>query len=159
MLTVIETVREKFTCRDCEAISQAPAPFHTTPRGFIGPHLLATIVFDKFGMHSPLNVSGYTMRRVTGAANIRRNIWPRMAAFYRATATMASSRSLWPRQRRFRSPLPFAIPIRVGNSLRWPISRRMPAITSAKASRSRRSHWRPSNVMTRCSKSNAGSTA
>ncbi len=52
---VIETVREKFTCRDCEAISQTPAPFHATPRGFIGPHLLATIVFDKFGMHSPLN--------------------------------------------------------------------------------------------------------
>lgn len=25
---VIETVREKFTCRDCEAISQPPAPFH-----------------------------------------------------------------------------------------------------------------------------------
>lgn len=52
---VIETVREKFTCRDCEAISQTPAPFHATPRGFIGPHLLATILFDKFGMHSPLN--------------------------------------------------------------------------------------------------------
>lgn len=52
---VSETVREKFTCRDCEAISQAPAPFHATPRGFIGPHLLATIVLDKFGMHSPLN--------------------------------------------------------------------------------------------------------
>jgi transposase len=33
---VIETVREKFTCRDCEAISQSPAPFHATPRGFIG---------------------------------------------------------------------------------------------------------------------------
>lgn len=52
---VIETVLEKFTCRDCEAISQPPAPFHATPRGFIGPHLLATILFDKFGMHSPLN--------------------------------------------------------------------------------------------------------
>ena len=52
---VIETVREKFSCRDCEAISQAPAPFHTTPRGFIGPNLLATIVFDKFGQHIPLN--------------------------------------------------------------------------------------------------------
>ncbi|MGY4265331.1 transposase [Bradyrhizobium sp. USDA 4519] len=43
---VIETVREKFTCRDCETISQAPAPFHATPRGFIGPQLLATILFD-----------------------------------------------------------------------------------------------------------------
>jgi transposase len=52
---VIETVREKFTCRDCEVISQSPAPFHATPRGFLGPHLLATIVFDKFGQHIPLN--------------------------------------------------------------------------------------------------------
>jgi transposase len=25
---VIQHVREKFTCRDCEKISQAPAPFH-----------------------------------------------------------------------------------------------------------------------------------
>ena len=35
--------------------SQTPAPFHATPRGFIGPQLLATILFDKFGMHIPLN--------------------------------------------------------------------------------------------------------
>ena len=52
---LIETVREKFTCRDCQAITQPPAPFHATPRGFIGPQLLATILFDKFGMHLPLN--------------------------------------------------------------------------------------------------------
>lgn len=52
---VIETVREKFTCGDCEKISQPPAPFHATSRGFIGPQLLATILFDKFGMHIPLN--------------------------------------------------------------------------------------------------------
>lgn len=51
---LVETVREKFTCRDCGKISQPPAPFHVTPRGFIGPQLLATILFDKFGMHSPL---------------------------------------------------------------------------------------------------------
>ena len=31
---VIETVREKFTCRDCEKVSQAPAPFHVIPRGW-----------------------------------------------------------------------------------------------------------------------------
>lgn len=60
---VIETVREKFTCRDCEAISQTPAPFHATPRGFIGPHLLATILFDKFGMHSPLNRQSARFKR------------------------------------------------------------------------------------------------
>ena len=34
---VIQHVREKFTCRDCESISQAPAPFHVTPRGWAGP--------------------------------------------------------------------------------------------------------------------------
>ena len=52
---VIQTVREKFTCRDCEKISQPPAPFHPTPRGWAGPHLLATILFEKFGQHQPLN--------------------------------------------------------------------------------------------------------
>lgn len=52
---VIETVREKFTCRDCEGITQPPAPFHATPRGFIGPSLLATILVDKFGQHLPLH--------------------------------------------------------------------------------------------------------
>jgi transposase len=52
---VIETVREKFTCRDCEKITQAPAPFHVVPRGWAGPSLLAMIMFEKFGQHQPLN--------------------------------------------------------------------------------------------------------
>ena len=52
---VIQTVREKFTCRDCERITQPPAPFHPTPRGWAGPNLLATILFEKFGQHQPLN--------------------------------------------------------------------------------------------------------
>jgi hypothetical protein len=33
---VIQHVREKFTCRDCEKISQAPAPFHVIARGWAG---------------------------------------------------------------------------------------------------------------------------
>ena len=52
---VIQTVREKFSCRDCEKISQPPAPFHATPRGWAGPNLLATILFEKYGAHQPLN--------------------------------------------------------------------------------------------------------
>lgn len=52
---VIETVREKFSCRDCEKVSQAPAPFHVIPRGWAGPSLLAMIVFEKFSQHQPLN--------------------------------------------------------------------------------------------------------
>ncbi len=52
---VIQTVRERFSCRDCETITQPPSPFHVTPRGFAGPSLLATILFEKFGQHQPLN--------------------------------------------------------------------------------------------------------
>ena len=52
---VVETVREKFSCRDCEKISQAPAPFHVIPRGWAGPSLLAMVLYEKFGQHQPLN--------------------------------------------------------------------------------------------------------
>jgi transposase len=52
---VIQTVRERFSCRQCEAIAQPPAPFHVTSRGFAGPSLLAMILFEKFGQHQPLN--------------------------------------------------------------------------------------------------------
>lgn len=52
---VIQTVREKFTCRACEKISQPPAPFHVIPRGWAGPSLIAMVAFDKYGQHQPLN--------------------------------------------------------------------------------------------------------
>src|SRR3954452_21271414 len=51
---VIQHVREKFTCRDCEKISQTPAPFHVIPRGWAGQSLLAMILFEKYGQHQPL---------------------------------------------------------------------------------------------------------
>ena len=52
---VVQTVRERFSCRACETITQPPAPFHVTPRGFAGPNLLAMILFEKFAQHQPLN--------------------------------------------------------------------------------------------------------
>jgi len=52
---VIQTVRERFSCRACETITQPPAPFHVTLRGLFGPSLLAMILFEKFGAHQPLN--------------------------------------------------------------------------------------------------------
>jgi len=52
---VIQTVREKFTCRSCEKITQPPAPFHVIPRGHVGPSLLAMILYAKYGEHHPLN--------------------------------------------------------------------------------------------------------
>jgi transposase len=52
---VTEHVREKFSCRSCEKITQPPAPFHVIARGFAGPSLLAMILVDKYANHQPLN--------------------------------------------------------------------------------------------------------
>jgi len=52
---VIQIVREKMTCRQCEAITQPPAPSHPIARGRAGPQLLADVLFGKYGAHLPLN--------------------------------------------------------------------------------------------------------
>src|SRR5712691_1690567 len=62
---VIQTVREKFTCRSCEKITQPPwafspracpvGPFHAIARARAGASLLAMILYAKFGQHQPLN--------------------------------------------------------------------------------------------------------
>jgi transposase len=52
---VTEHVREKFSCRSCETISQPPAPFHAIARGYAGPSLLAMILVAKYANHQPLN--------------------------------------------------------------------------------------------------------
>ena len=52
---VTEHVREKFSCRTCEKIAQAPAPFHAIARGYAGPSLLAMILVEKYANHQPLN--------------------------------------------------------------------------------------------------------
>jgi transposase len=52
---VVQHVREKFTCRDCESITQAPTPNHPIARGRAGPNLLAHLLFSKYRAHMPLN--------------------------------------------------------------------------------------------------------
>jgi len=52
---VIQHVREKFSCRACEKISQPPAPSHPIARGRAGPQLLAQVLFSKYALHLPLN--------------------------------------------------------------------------------------------------------
>ncbi len=52
---VTQHVREKFSCRACEKITQPPAPFHVIARGFAGPSLLAMMLVDKYANHQPLN--------------------------------------------------------------------------------------------------------
>ena len=61
---VVEHVREKVSCRCCEAISQPPAPSHPIARGRAGPHLLALVLAAKYGAHLPLT----RMRPVMAAA-------------------------------------------------------------------------------------------
>jgi transposase len=51
---VIQHVREKYSCRRCEQITQPPAPSHPIARGRAGPGLLAHVLFGKYGMHLPL---------------------------------------------------------------------------------------------------------
>ena len=60
---VVQTVREKFSCRACETIIQPPAPFHPIARGRAGPELLATILEAKFALHLPLNRQSETFAR------------------------------------------------------------------------------------------------
>jgi len=60
---VIQHVREKFSCRSCEAITQPPAPSHPIARGRAGPGLLAHILFAKYGLHLPLNRQSVTYVR------------------------------------------------------------------------------------------------
>jgi transposase len=52
---VIQHVREKFSCRSCESITQPPAPWHPIARGRAGPGLLAHVLFSKYCLHLPLN--------------------------------------------------------------------------------------------------------
>ena len=59
---IIEHVREKFSCRDCEAITEAPAPSHPIPRGFAGPSLLAMVLVNKFLLHQPLKITHLHLR-------------------------------------------------------------------------------------------------
>jgi transposase len=60
---VIQHVREKFSCRACETITQEPAPSHPIARGRAGPKLLAHILFAKYGLHLPLNRQSTTYAR------------------------------------------------------------------------------------------------
>jgi len=60
---VIQHVREKYSCRSCEAISQPPAPSHPIARGRAGPGLLAHVLFGKYGLHLPLTRQSTTYAR------------------------------------------------------------------------------------------------
>jgi transposase len=60
---VIQHVREKYSCRSCEQITQPPAPSHPIARGRAGPGLLAHVLFGKYGLHLPLTRQSATYAR------------------------------------------------------------------------------------------------
>ena len=60
---VVCYVREKYSCRSCEAITQPPAPSHPIARGRAGPGLLAHVLFSKYGLHLPLHRQSRTYAR------------------------------------------------------------------------------------------------
>jgi transposase len=54
-LKVIEHVRHKYACRQCqEHVSRAPVPTKPIERGLPGPGLLAQLVVSKYAEHKPL---------------------------------------------------------------------------------------------------------
>jgi transposase len=60
---VVQHVREKYSCRSCEKITQPPAPSHPIARGRAGPGLLAHVLFAKYGLHLPLTRQSATYAR------------------------------------------------------------------------------------------------
>jgi transposase len=60
---VVQHVREKYSCRACERITQPPAPSHPIARGRAGPGLLAHVLFAKYGLHLPLTRQSATYGR------------------------------------------------------------------------------------------------
>ena len=71
---VIQHVREKYSCRSCEKITQPPPPSHPIARGRAGPGLLAHVLFGKYGMHLPLTRQSTAFAAKASNSTSRR--WP-----------------------------------------------------------------------------------
>jgi transposase len=67
---IVEHVREKFSCRDCEAITEPPASSRPIPRGLAGPSLLAMVLVSKFLLHRPLNRQSEAYVRIPTAVDV-----------------------------------------------------------------------------------------
>ena len=52
---IIEHLREQFSCRDRDSVTEPPAPSLPIPRTFAAPSLLAIVLVAKYLMHQPLN--------------------------------------------------------------------------------------------------------
>lgn len=59
-------------CRACEKITQPPAPFHMSARGFAGPRLLVTML-EQYANYQPLN-HGRSCARLGGTLKLLRDL-------------------------------------------------------------------------------------
>jgi transposase len=71
---VIEHVREKFSCRSCESITQPPAPSHPIARGRAGAGLLAHVLFSKTACICRSTARAQLSRAKASSSTSRR--WP-----------------------------------------------------------------------------------
>jgi len=100
---VVQTVRERFTCRACESITQPPAPFHPIARGRAGPELLAMILEAKFGQHLPLNRQSETYAREGVEIDVSTMAdWAKLAKKVPSAKPMEGQRRGAPARRRLR---------------------------------------------------------
>ena len=94
---VVQTVREKFTCRSCEKITQPPAPFHAIARARAGASLLAMILYAKFGQHQPEAPTRRVMVTTKAASSA---FSPRTAMTFSAICRVVIGSVAWRRKSR-----------------------------------------------------------
>ena len=70
---VIQHVREKFSCRSCESITQPPAPSHPIARGRAGPGLLGHVLFCKYCLHLRSTARAQPMHTRASSSTSRRS--------------------------------------------------------------------------------------
>src|SRR5438105_3360879 len=160
---VIQHVREKFTCRDCEKISQAPTPFHVIAwrRAKLTPADVGFMCATIARSAAPRRRRQCSITRATERANIPRRISPTTPGFSKLTHTADTTSCTSPiakRGRSWKQPAGCMPAVRSSSWRMWP---RMP-VARRKAKprrRSRRWPWRRSGASMPYSRSNARSTA
>lgn len=88
VVKVIEHVRPRMRCRDCDATRQAPPPSLPIERAMVGPAFLAHVAVSKFIDHIPLNRQSQILLR-SGVTFSRQTLMNYVAGTARLCAPLA----------------------------------------------------------------------
>ncbi len=88
VVKVIEHVRPRMRCRDCDATRQAPPPSLPIERAMVGPAFLANVATAKFLDHIPLNRQAQILLR-SGVTFSRQTLTNYVAGIARLCAPLA----------------------------------------------------------------------